>query len=482
MNESQMFPWQEIEPLCLLRQVLRNVWVIILAALIGFFSVKTVQTMDVTRTYSSSATFVVTSRSGSSYSNLISATASAETYAKVLQSDLMKKIVLQSLNYECDGTISAQQLGTTNLISVSVTSGNPRDALLMMDAISENYGALAEYVSSTAVLTVLNTPSVSTRVTSALSNTNLPRYAAVACAALMVVILMLITAMSGTVQNAEGAKNRLDAPIIGSIPHDRQMSAWILGPRRKRQRLNVTSTTVSFAFSEAIHRLASKLEYEKSSGKTVFLLTSVTQTEGKSTVAANVALSLAMKKSSVLFLDLDLRRPVQAANLNVPVTPDHELGRLLHTGASAQQILNVVQVEPNSGLHCLLSTRTYKNAPQLLASKTLAQIIATAREKYDYVIVDLPPIGFFSEGELLSDLADASVLVVRQDVVSAGIINDCIDALRSGSAEFLGCVLNDMNNLHTAAASYGYGYGYGKRYGKYGYGYQQSAPDDEQSK
>lgn len=477
MNETQMFPWKEIEPLCLLRQVLRNIWVVILAALIGFYAVKTLQTMDVTRTYSSTTTFVVTSRSGSSQTSLISACSSAETYTRILQSDLMKKIVRQSLDNECDGTISAQQLGSTNLISVSVTSDSPRDALLMMDAISENYSALSEYVSSSVILTVLNTPSVSTRVVSTLGSGSLPKYAAIACGGLMTVLLMLITVFSGTIQNAEGAKNRLDAPIITTVPHDRQMSAWLLGPRRKRQRLNVTSAAVSFGFSEAIHKLASRLEHEKRGGKTVFLLTSVTQTEGKSTVAANAALSLAMKKASVLFLDLDLRRPVQASNLNISVAPDQELGRLLHTGASARKILDVVQVEPNSGLHCLLSTRTYKNAPQLLSSGTLAQIITLAREAYDYVIVDLPPIGFFSESELISDLADASVLVVRQDGVSAGVINDCIDALRSGGAEFLGCVLNDMNNLYTAAASYGYGYG--KRYGKYGYGYHPGPSEDK---
>lgn len=92
-------------------------------------------------------------------------------------------------------------------------------------------------------------------------------------------------------------------------------------------------------------------------------------------------------------------------------------------------------------------------------------MVALAREQYDYVIIDSPPLGFFSDSELLSDLSDASVLVVRQDTVPAPEINDAIDALRAGKAEFLGCILNDMSHLTAYSAGYGYGYGY------YGYGY-----------
>ena len=104
-------------------------------------------------------------------------------------------------------------------------------------------------------------------------------------------------------------------------------------------------------------------------------------------------------------------------------------------------------------------------------------MVALAREQYDYVIIDSPPLGFFSDSELLSDLSDASVLVVRQDTVPAPEINDAIDALRAGKAEFLGCILNDMSHLTAYSAGYGYGYGYYgygycKKYDKYGYGHR----------
>ena len=169
---------------------------------------------------------------------------------------------------------------------------------------------------------------------------------------------------------------------------------------------------------------------------------------------------------------LDLRRPVQSEMLGLSVKQKNELGTLLTESAAPEKILSAAVTDPATGLHSLLSTKSYTDVIELLASDQLAKVVALARERYDYVIIDSPPLGFFSDSELLSDLSDASVLVVRQDTVPAPEINDAIDALRAGKAEFLGCILNDM--AHLAAWSSGYGYGYGKKYDKYGYG-QHSA-------
>ena len=173
---------------------------------------------------------------------------------------------------------------------------------------------------------------------------------------------------------------------------------------------------------------------------------------------------------------LDLRRPVQSEMLGLSVKQKNELGTLLSESAAPEKILSAAVTDPSTGLHSLLSTKSYTDVIELLASDQLARVVALAREQYDYVIIDSPPLGFFSDSELLSDLSDASVLVVRQDTVPAPEINDAIDALRAGKAEFLGCILNDMSHLTAYSAGYGYGYGYygygyGKKYDKYGYGH-----------
>lgn len=141
---------------------------------------------------------------------------------------------------------------------------------------------------------------------------------------------------------------------------------------------------------------------------------SVSAAEGKSTLAANTAISLASRGVSVLFIDLDLRRPVQSEMLGLSVKQKNELGKPADESPPRRRSSAVV-TDPATGLHSLLSTKSYTDVIELLASARLAKVVALARERYDYVIIDSPPLGFFSDSELLSDLSDASVLVVRQD-------------------------------------------------------------------
>ncbi len=461
----------EIEPLCILRLILHKFYLVILAALIGIMGAFIVLSVVVSHEYSSSATFVVTARagSGSYYSDISAASETAAICSELLQSDVMRDAIQDSLGKTINGTISAQQQGETNLITVTVTSPSPKDALLIMQAIIDNYAQLSDYVSSTAVLSMLNAPSV---VTSA-HNYNVYRTAILSgalCAIAMAILLAGMSIAANTVQTPEGAQAKLDAKIIGTIPHEKIPIKLKKKANRKHGALNINSPTVSFAFTESVHRIAAKFEHERSKGNRVFMFSSVSEAEGKSTLAANIALSLAARHLRVLFIDLDLRRPVQSKILNLAVDKDHEMGDLMAAHTAADEILKATVEDPSTGLHSLLSTKSYVDMIELIASPLLAQVISLARERYDFVIIDSPPLGYFADSELLSDQSDCSVLVVRQDIVPAPLINDAIDALRAGKAEFLGCILNDMRYLQKHVAPYGYGkYGYSKC----GYGQKQ---------
>lgn len=459
----------EIEPLCILRLILHKFYLVILAALIGIMGASVVLSVVISHDYVSSATFVVTARSGSGsyYSDISAASETAAICSELLQSDVMRESIQDSLGQSINGTITAQQQGETNLITVTVASSSPKDALLIMQAIIDNYEKLSDYVSSTAVLSMLNAPSVVT----AAHNYNITRISLLTgllCAVVMMLLLAWLSVAANTVQTVEGAQAKLDAKIIGTIPHEKLTLASVKnGRRNKHGALNINSPTVSFAFTESVHRIAAKFEHERTKGNRVFMFSSVSEAEGKSTLAANIALSLASRDLRVLFIDLDLRRPVQSKILGTAVDPSHELGDLLASGIAAEEILKATAEDPHTGLHSLLSTKSYVDMIELIASPLLTQVIATARERYDLVIIDSPPLGYFADSELLSDQSDCSVLVVRQDIVPAPMINDAIDALRAGKAEFLGCILNDMRHLQSHISAYGYGkYGYGK----YGYG------------
>ena len=475
-ENNQGLQWSHIEPLCILRALARQLWMLLLAALTCAMAAWIVLTCFVTQQYTSSTTFSVTTRTSNLYyTNITAAADVAASYSQLLQSRVLRQTMEQNLGMPLNGTVTAQQLGETNLIRVTVTAGTPRQALVLLKAVSDNYGSLSAHVSSTAVLSQLNSPSLSVAPSRSYNVPRICLMAAIAGAALTALGVAWASVSSGTVQTQEGARSDLDAKIISTVPHEgrrtRKLLGWFddrrrerrarRGGKRLRRNLNISSPAISFAFTESIHRIAEKFQHEHAKGRRVFLFSSVSAAEGKSTLAANTAISLASRGVNVLFIDLGLS-----------VKQKNELGTLLTESAAPEKILAAAVTDPATGLHSLLSTKSYTDVIELLASDQLAKVVALARERYDYVIIDSPPLGFFSDSELLSDLSDASVLVVRQDTVPAPEINDAIDALRAGKAEFLGCILNDM--AHLAAWSSGYGYGYGKKYDKYGYG-QHSA-------
>ncbi len=474
MERDSIIHWPEIEPLCVIRLLANKLWLIILAALTGVMAASIVMTAAVSQTYSCSITFAVTSRSsGAYYSNVNAATEVAAIYSKLLGSSVMEKTVQTALGSEGTGTVSARQLGSTNLIEVTASAKTPREALLVINAVRENYRELSDYVSSSAVLSVLNDPSMAVVPTRVLNEKKICVLSGVGCALAMAAALFWIFLSRDTIQNAEGAKNKLDARIIAEIPHEaekknlRQRLVALRKRDKTRSSLLIVSPAISFGFAEAIHRIAARFEHKKAEGKTVFMFSSVSESEGKSTAAGNTALSLAVKGAKVLFIDLDLRRPVQNEAFGVNVPESAEFGALLAANASERDILDAAIRDEKSGLYMLLSTKSYTNMIELLSARRLGDVISLARERFDYIVIDSPPLGYFSDSEIIADISDASVLVVRQDTVPAPDINDAIDSLRACRAEFLGCVLNDMQHLLRNLSSYGYGY-YG--YGKYGYG------------
>ena len=248
----------------------------------------------------------------------------------------------------------------------------------------------------------------------------------------------------------------------------------------KKERLLPRSPMDSFFFQEAFFRLRTSVEQaetEKNNTGRVLLVTSVTAGEGKSTVAANLALALAQKHRAVMLIDADLRNPTQVRLLGRKAMGKEGLSKLLQSGVSdAGRIAAAAAYDEATNLVTLVNDQPCRNAAELLSSESMARLVAAVRKTMDYIVIDSPPIGMFADGDMLADLADDALLVVRQDVVSAGDINDAADAIAQGKARFLGCVLNNMQSFSLFHRLSGYGYGsYGYGYHGYGYGNERSS-------
>ena len=479
MKQQNEFRWADIEPRCVLRTIVRNCWMVVLAALIAGMGAKLMLDWIWTPEYTSSITYTVMSKSASatSIANYNTANEVAVQYSSMLESELMQERICQALGVESlPGTISASVVGETNILQVSATSSSARTAFEMVRAVDAHYPELGQYIDQNAVLHVLTSAQAPTSPSNALNQRKLISTAALLAGVAMVAALGWFSIARDTVQTRAGARHKLDAEILAAIPHEKRGR----GKLGKKERLLLRSPMVSFFFQEAFFRLRTSVEQaetEKNNTGRVLLVTSVTAGEGKSTVAANLALALAQKHRAVMLIDADLRNPTQVRLLGRKAMGKEGLSKLLQSGVSdAGRIAAAAAYDEATNLVTLVNDQPCRNAAELLSSESMARLVAAVRKTMDYIVIDSPPIGMFADGDMLADLADDALLVVRQDVVSAGDINDAADAIAQGKARFLGCVLNNMQSFSLFHRLSGYGYGsYGYGYHGYGYGNERSS-------
>lgn len=454
------------DPIVVLRDVVsRWMWILLAAVMVG--SAAYVYTdVSYSPRYQSSITYVVCSQNSSAtvYSNLSSANQVAAVLSELLNSSVLRKTILQESGIgEFNGTITSNVITETNLLTVTVQDENPRTAYLMAEAIVAHQESVTYLVVDGVTMEVLRSPSVAVAPVNIKNADGVMKKAMLIAAVLMAALLAYISANRDVVRSQQEVAAKLDCKYMGLIPHENKYKTFRSRLRRKKTSILITDPITGFGYVESIRKLCSKVENHLHEDR-VIMVTSLLENEGKSTVAVNLALEMAHKHDRVLLIDCDLRKPACYAVLG-----QKDAANGLHQVLSGQaEIRDVLLRERKSGLHLLLEKKRVSNSCDLLTSQNMRDLLAWAKENYDRVILDLPPMAEAADAEGVAELADVSLLVVRQNAAYAPALNKAINALGGGKARLLGCVLN---NVYTArlfsGESYGYGYGYG--YGKYGH-------------
>lgn len=477
-KQQKTIQWSHISPLCLLRTLVSNLWVIIATALICSMALTLALTWFYPPKYTASMTYSVNSRTTSSVTagNLTSTREVAAVLTELLSTDIITDGIQKydSRLADFDGVITAKQVGESNFIVVTATASTPEAAFLSLDALVAVFPTVADYISTRNVLNIIRNPAVSSVPSNKLNTTQLSRTAAVLGALIMAIVLCYLSIRSETIQTRTGARQLLDASIIASICHEQKNRTLKTFLQRSSKQVHVFSPTTSFAYTEQISAICSQLEHEAAArDRKVFMITGVGESEGKSTVAGNVAAALALKGHKVALVDCDLRKPAQNHFFQNVYNSPLPLNKFLARPYSRDNLLQCMVPHEQLGLYMLFPINADSRSAELLSGDTMVTLIQQLRV-FDYVIIDTPPMGMFPDAEILADRVDASMLVVRQDYTAACDVNDSIDSLRQYKAAFLGCILNDM--LVSPHQRYGYGssrYGYA---GKYSYsGHSRSA-------
>ena len=463
--------WLPFDPIVLVQDVLKRWLVIAMAAIavgVGSFILADLRYEPV---YQANATLVVTSRgSGTTvYSNLTSTSNVASIFTELLNSSLMRKTILQAVGTDAfDGTITASVIPETNLMNLKVTASDPRMAFLVARAVLEHHEELTYQVIDAISLEVLKSPVVPMAPINSANAMGQMKRMAVLAALCTAAACAWLSFTRDAVRSGKEARKKLDCSYLGEIPHEKKHKTLLSALRRKKSSILITNAATSFRYVETIRKLRRRVEQHMHGGK-VLMVTSLLENEGKSTVAANLALSMAQKYDKVLLIDCDLRKPACYALLEQKLTGSGVRDVLSGKAAPEEAVLKYKK----TNLDLLLEKKTDRNSGDRLASEQMGQLLAWAREHYDFVVLDLPPMSVVSDTEGTMEYADASLLVVRQNAAVAPALNKVIASLQGGSAKLIGCVLNNVVSTGISdGQGYG-GYGYGK-YNYYGYGYGKS--------
>lgn len=227
------------------------------------------------------------------------------------------------------------------------------------------------------------------------------------------------------------------------------------------------------------------LQYDNASEGRIILTTSSLPNEGKTLISLNLASVFSLNGAKTLIAGYDLRKPRLAKIFNV--NDRAGISTYLIGKTSLDEVLQHTEF-PN--LDVLCSGPVPPNPSELVDSEKNRELLKELRKRYDYIILDTPPVSLIADAQCLAKEADVNLFVVRSGQTDKGVLKISLTELEERSNVKVNFVLNGIQNAmqkygYGSGKEYGYGYGYGYGgkygYGGYGYGYFEDEPSNGKS-
>jgi capsular exopolysaccharide synthesis family protein len=439
-----------------LRALRRNWWIVVLATLLGG-SLAFLVAKNTPEKYQSSVTFFVstpTDAAGTAVQADQYAQRRVNSYVQLLSSDSLAKMIIDSTGLslntsEVTSKIKADAEPETVLLTATVTDESAARSLVIAQGISQQFGKMVDKLDNRGSPTK---PTVQLNVTSGPTLNPVPVAPRTSLIVGLGVLVGLSLGIAGailretldkTIRSAETLRRLTEVPVLAVIAFD-----------KKAKRLPLIVDTHSrTARAESFRQLRTNLQFVDAANPVrVLVVTSSLTGEGKSTTAANLAVSFADYGQRVILIDADLRRPRIAGYMGV----EGSVG-LTNVLVGQSRIDDVLQEWGQSGLTVLPSGAIPPNPSELLGSRMMADLLSRLRQRSDLIIIDTPPLLPVTDAAVVSRIADGTLMIVRHGRTTRHQASTAFGALRTVNARILGTVLS-MTPEHGGDAYSRYGY------------------------
>ena len=461
-----------IELHSILRDLLKNLWAIFMAGLIGIMSIFIVTQGVYTPEYTAKSMVVVNAKHATSATiSLFNLSVEmTEVISRVLVEPSIQEKAIEILGEEeFDGKLKASVYAETNFIELSVTSDSPLKSYELLNAVVEAFPQVSDSVFDNVVITVLTMPEIPHAPSNRFTTGNRVLIA-LACSVFVAALVAIFSIFRDTVKDEEDFKNKLEAKLIGTVPHEKKQFNIKERFQNKNKALLIHNNAfLSLSFVENYHKIAAKIEHiNHRKGSKVFAVTSVTECEGKSTTAANLAISLADRGHKVILIDLDGNKPALYQIFDKQHSERSEFGNLLNKKIQPREFR--LKRYKQSPLYLAINTEPHTEYGDWIENGELKKVVRSFEAQADFIILDTASLAVDSYVTDIAKMADQTILVVRTDTAFSSDINDAIATIKEVGGHVVGCILNDTFpdfNLLSMAGVYEGGFRYGKYYAKY---------------
>ncbi|WP_158437807.1 polysaccharide biosynthesis tyrosine autokinase [Naasia lichenicola] len=434
---------------------LRKHWLVIIAlgivGALGAALFASVQPIE----YQATSSVIVSSTRGETTQELVQGSTYTQdtvaSYAALAKLPAVLDPVISSLGLDTTSgslanNISASVPLNTVIIEVTATAGSAQGAADLANAVTASLATVVTSIAPTAVdaapAVTLN-PVASAQAPSAPYS---PRWMFLILTGIGLGLLAGIVFAIGR----ELLDNRVRSEDIHEIQGLADVPLLGTAARRRGRRLAhvVVLSEPQSPAAEDYRRLATNLEFAGVDQRLrAVTVTSALPGDGKTTTALNLAAAVAERGSRVLVVDADLRRPAVSDYLNIEGAVG--LTNVLLGGVSAEDAIQRI-----GAFDVLPAGTTPPNVTQLVTSDAMARLFGELTERYDFVVVDSPPVLAVTDGLSISALTDGALVVARQAVTRRRQLAEAVESLNFVNSRVLGVVLNGV--AQTKSATYGY--------------------------